>query len=376
MIGIVGVCIVFVMVFGGYMFAGGKIGIILHALPFEMMIIAGAALGAFVIANDNHGIKHTLKDIAKVFKGPHWKTQDFQDLLCLMFQLIRIARSNPVELDQHIEDPGASAIFNTYPRILANSEAVALICDTLRSASMNYDDPHQVEEVLTKRIEKNYAEAQHSAHTLQIMADGLPALGIVAAVLGVIKTMASIDQPPEILGKMIGGALVGTFLGVFLSYGLVGPFANRVRAVIDEDQHFYNLIREVMVAALHNHAPNICVEVGRQNTPAEPAPHLQRARRRAARLEAEPRGMIRAGLARPRGARAAAAPALAAEGGPILRRRARRLLAPRAGDRSDHRVVAGDRRRAAPPSSSRASALDFGTDGDLREDAERRASGR
>jgi len=267
MIGIIGIVIVFVMVFGGYSIAGGKIGIILHSLPFELMMIAGAALGAFVISNDKHGITHTLKDVSKVFKGPHWKPGDFQDLLCLMFQLIRIARSNPVELDQHIEDPGASTIFNAYPRILADTEAVALICDTLRSASMNYDDPMQVEEVLNKRIEQNYHEAQHSAHALQTMADGLPALGIVAAVLGVIKTMASIDQPPEILGKMIGGALVGTFLGVFLAYGIVGPFASRVKNVIDEDQHFYNLIREVMVAALHNHAPNICVEVGRQNTP-------------------------------------------------------------------------------------------------------------
>jgi chemotaxis protein MotA len=268
MIGIVGIVIVFAMVFGGYVIAGGKLGIILHAMPFEMMMIAGAAIGAFVISNDAHGIKHTLKDVAKVFKGPHWKPQDYQDLLCLMFQLIRIARQNPVELDQHIEDPGASSIFGAYPRILADGEAVALICDTLRSASMNYDDPHQVEEVLGKRIEANYQNALHSAHTLQTMADGLPALGIVAAVLGVIKTMASIDQPPEILGKMIGGALVGTFLGVFLAYGLVGPFANRVKSVIDEDQHFYNLIREVMVAALHQHAPNICVEVGRQNAPA------------------------------------------------------------------------------------------------------------
>jgi chemotaxis protein MotA len=256
------------MVFGGYVIAGGKIGIILHSLPYEMMMIAGAAIGAFVISNNKHGIVHTLKDIGKVFKGPHWKTQDYQDLLCLMFQLIRVARSNPVELDGHIEDPAASSIFAAYPKILKDGEAVALICDTLRSASMNYDDPMQVEEVLNKRIEKTYQEAQHSAHTLQMIADGLPALGIVAAVLGVIKTMASIDQPPEVLGKMIGGALVGTFLGVFLAYGLVGPFANRVKSVIDEDQHFYNLIREVMVAALHNHAPNVCVEVGRQNTPA------------------------------------------------------------------------------------------------------------
>ncbi len=272
MIGIVGIVIVFVMVFGGYVIAGGKIGIILHSLPYEMMMIAGAATGAFVISNNKHGIVHTLKDVAKVFKGPHWKTQDFQDLLCLMFQLIRIARSNPVELDQHIEDPAASSIFTAYPRILKDDEAVALICDTLRSASMNYDDPMQVEEVLAKRIDKSYQEAQHSAHTLQNLADGLPALGIVAAVLGVIKTMASIDQPPEILGKMIGGALVGTFLGVFLAYGIVGPFATRVKGVIDEDQQFYNLIREVMVAALHNHAPNVCVEVGRQNTPANLRP--------------------------------------------------------------------------------------------------------
>ena len=272
MIGIVGIVIVFVMVFGGYVIAGGKIGIILHSLPYEMMMIAGAATGAFVISNNKHGIVHTLKDISKVFKGPHWKTQDFQDLLCLMFQLIRIARSNPVELDAHIEDPASSSIFSSYPRILADDEAVALICDTLRSASMNYDDPMQVEEVLSKRIEKSYQEALHSAHTLQMLADGLPALGIVAAVLGVIKTMASIDQPPEILGKMIGGALVGTFLGVFLAYGIVGPFATRVKGVIDEDQNFYNLIREVMVAALHNHAPNVCVEVGRQNTPASLRP--------------------------------------------------------------------------------------------------------
>jgi chemotaxis protein MotA len=121
-------------------------------------------------------------------------------------------------------------------------------------------------------IEAHHHHEMHPQHALQQMADGLPAIGIVAAVLGVIKTMGSIDQPVEILGGMIGGALVGTFLGVFLAYGFVGPFANRVKAVIDEDQHFYNLIREVMVAALHNHAPNICVEVGRQNTPANLRP--------------------------------------------------------------------------------------------------------
>lgn len=272
MIGIAGIAVIFVMVFGGYLAAGGKMGIIIKAMPFEMMMIGGAGVGAFMISNDMAGIKHTLKDLGKVFKGPKWSAEDYRDLLCLLFGLIRIARANPVEVEQHIEDPENSSVFGKYPKILADKEAINLICDTMRSASMNYDDPHQVEEVLEKRIEANHHHALHSSHALQTLADGLPALGIVAAVLGIIKTMGSIDQPPEILGKMIGGALVGTFLGVFLAYGLVGPFAAKVKTVTEEDAHFYQLIREVLVANLHNHAAAICIEVGRQNTPSHIRP--------------------------------------------------------------------------------------------------------
>lgn len=267
MMGIVGIVIIFVMVFGGYMAAGGKMGIILKSLPFEMIMIGGAAAGAFALSNDMAAIKHTMKDIGKVFKGPRWKPSDYRDLLCLLFELIRLSRQNPVAIEEHIEAPKASSIFGKYPRIILDHAAVELICDTMRSASMNYDDPHQVEEVLEKQLEANLHHALHSTHALQSIADGLPALGIVAAVLGVIKTMGSIDQPPEILGKMIGGALVGTFLGVFLAYGFVGPFAVKVKAVVEEDSHFYKLIREVLVANLYNHATNICIEVGRQNTP-------------------------------------------------------------------------------------------------------------
>ncbi|MEJ6396368.1 flagellar motor stator protein MotA [Yoonia sp. 208BN28-4] len=272
MVGLIGIAIVFVMVFGGYLLAGGKMGIILKSLPFEMIMIGGAALGAFVISNDMSGIKHTVKDIKKVFKGPHWRKSDYQDLLCLLFELIRIARANPVALEEHIEGPEDSSVFAKYPRILADKEAVALICDTMRSATMNYDDPHQVEEVLEKRIEATHHHNMHSTHALQTIADGLPALGIVAAVLGVIKTMGSIDQPPEVLGKLIGGALVGTFLGVFLAYGVVGPFSAKVKGVIEADSHFHQLIREVLIANLHRHAPNICIEVGRQNTPTHNRP--------------------------------------------------------------------------------------------------------
>jgi chemotaxis protein MotA len=272
MIGIVGIITIFVMVFGGYLAAGGKMGIILKSLPFEFTMIGGAAAGAFLISNDLPAVKHTLKDVGKVFKGPKWKHEDYRDLLCLLFELVRLARQNPIEIEAHIEAPDESAIFQKYPKILTDGEAVALICDTMRSASMNYDDPHQVEEVLEKRMDANLEHSLHSSHALQTVADGLPALGIVAAVLGVIKTMASIDQPPEILGKLIGGALVGTFLGVFLAYGLVGPFAAKVADVTKEDGHFYLLIKEVLVANLHNHATNICIEVGRQNTPSHCRP--------------------------------------------------------------------------------------------------------
>ena len=268
MVGIIGIVTIFVMVFGGYLAAGGKMGIILKALPFEMTMILGAAIGAFLISNSMAEVIHTTKDLGKGFKGPKRAQQEFQDLLCLLFELIRLARQNPVAIEEHIENPEASSIFSRYPKIIADKEATALICDTMRSASMNYDDPHQVEEVLEKRMDANMHHAMHSSHALQTVADGLPALGIVAAVLGVIKTMASIDQPPEVLGKLIGGALVGTFLGVFLAYGLVGPFASKVKAVVEEDGHFYQLIREVLVANLHNHSTNICIEVGRQNTPS------------------------------------------------------------------------------------------------------------
>ena len=267
MVGIIGIVIIMAMVFGGYLLAGGKMTLIIKALPFEMMMIGGAAVGAFTLSNDMGGIKHTVKDVGKVFKGQKWKPDDYRDLLCLLFELVKLMRDNPVAVEEHIEDPDQSAIFSKYPKIMTDHEAIDLICDTLRSASMNYDDPHQVEEVLDKRIEAHHHHALHSSHALQSVADALPALGIVAAVLGVIKTMGSIDQPPEILGKMIGGALVGTFLGVFLAYGFVGPFASKVKNVVEDDGHFYQLIKEVLVANLHQHPTNICIEVGRQNTP-------------------------------------------------------------------------------------------------------------
>lgn len=272
MFGFVGIFVTMAMVFGGYLLAGGKMGVILHSLPFEMMMIGGAAVGSYLLSNDSHVLKATVGGLVRAFKGARWTTQDHQDVLCLMFQLLRVARENPVALEQHIEQPAESPIFAAYPRLMADDQVVSLIADTLRSASLNYDDPYQVEEMLSRRIASLREDEMHVPHALQTMADALPALGIVAAVLGVIKTMSSIDQPPEVLGKMIGGALVGTFLGVFLAYGFVAPLAGRLGAVIKQDLTFYDVIKSVLVAGLHQHATNLCVEVGRQAVPEHVRP--------------------------------------------------------------------------------------------------------
>lgn len=267
MSGILGIVVTFVMVFGGYLMAGGHMSVILHSLPFEMMMIGGAAVGAYVLSNNASTLRHTLGDIKRAFAGPRWTQDDHRDVLCLLYRLLRLARANPIELETHIEDPHNSAIFTAYPRILADEDTVGLIADTLRSTGLNYDDPYQVEDMLSRRIALIRDEGTHVMHALQSTADALPALGIVAAVLGVIKTMAAIDQPPEVLGKMIGGALVGTFLGVFLAYGLVGPLASRLANVRRQDDAFHEVIKSVLIAGLHQHATNLCVEVGRQAAP-------------------------------------------------------------------------------------------------------------
>lgn len=271
---IIGIVLLFGMVFGSYILAGGKMEVILHSLPYELMAILGAGVAAFLIGNSVPTIKATLSGFGKVFAGNKWKKQDYKDLLSLLFQLTKTMKSKGViALESHIEKPAESPIFQKYPKILKDHFATDFICDTLRMMTMNLEDPHQIEDAMEKQLEKHHHEGLAGAHALQTMADGLPALGIVAAVLGVIKTMGSITEPPEILGGMIGGALVGTFLGVFLAYGLVGPMAVRLKDIVDGDGAFYKIIQSVLVAHLHGNAAQISVEIGRGDipTPAQPS---------------------------------------------------------------------------------------------------------
>ncbi len=270
---IIGIVVLFAMVFGGYTIAGGKMGVILHSLPYEMMMIGGAAVAALLISNAPSTLKGVAGGFGKVFAGSKWKKQDYKDLLSLLFQLTKTMKSKGViALESHIEKPAESSIFQKYPKVLKDHFATDFICDTLRMMTMNLEDPHQIEDAMEKQLEKHHHEALEPAHALQNMADALPALGIVAAVLGVIKTMAAITEPPGGLECVDLFRVVGTFLGVFLAYGLVGPLAARLTGIINGDAAYYKIIQSVLVAHLHGNAAQISVEIGRGDIPSTAQP--------------------------------------------------------------------------------------------------------
>ncbi|MDO8802745.1 flagellar motor stator protein MotA [Phenylobacterium sp.] len=270
---IIGIVLLFATVFGSYLWSGGNMAVIMHALPHEMLAIGGSGIAAFLVSNSMTVVKGTGGGLAKVFAGPKWKASDYRDLLSLLFLLTKTMKSKGViALESHIENPKDSSIFSRFPKVTKDHFAVDFICDTLRMMTMNLEDPHQVEDAMEKQLEKHHHEALAPAGALQALADALPALGIVAAVLGVIKTMGSITEPPEVLGTMIGGALVGTFLGVFLAYGLVGPFAARLKEIIEEEGSYYRIIQSVLVAHLHGNAAQISVEIGRGSVPSGAQP--------------------------------------------------------------------------------------------------------
>ena len=263
-------------VFGSYMAHGGSFGPLAASLPFELWSIGGAAFATFLMSNSMHGVKHTLGSFGKIMKGSSYHKSDYVELLSLLYFLVRLASTKGnMALEPHIEKPAESTAFQKFPKILANHHASVLICDYLRMVGMNADDPNQIEDVMARELKKTLNEELHPAHALQSMADGLPALGIVAAVLGVIKTMSSINEPPAVLGGMIGGALTGTFLGVLMAYGMVGPFATRLTGVVEEEAKYMEVIRAVIVAHLHGNAPQVSVETGRKMVPNEFMPSFQ-----------------------------------------------------------------------------------------------------
>ena len=269
----IGLLVLLGAIFGGFAAEGGNFEVIMHAAPFELLMIFGGATGALIISQDLPTLKAIGGGLGKAASGAKWKKQDYSDLLTLLFHLTKLMKTKGVvALEAHIEKPEESAFFQKYPRITKDHFATDFICDTLRMMTMNLDDPHQVENAMESLLEKHHHEALKPAQALQTMADGLPALGIVAAVLGIVKTMGAINEPPEVLGLMIGGALVGTFLGVLLAYGMVGPIAGRMMGAIEEEGQFYKIIKDVLVGHLHGNAAQVSVELGRGAVPSSLQP--------------------------------------------------------------------------------------------------------
>lgn len=260
---VIGWIVVLACVLGGYVAMGGHIAVLIQ--PFELVIIGGAALGAFITANPKSVLRGSGKAVGVAMKGPANKKADYLELLSMLYATFKLARTKGnLALEQHVEHPHESALFAAFPRFAANHHAVEFFCDYLRMLTMGSDNAHEIEAMMDEELETHHKEDNQIADAVQSVADALPALGIVAAVLGVIKTMGSITEPPEILGKLIGGALVGTFLGVLMAYGFVGPLAASIRATQGANARYLQCIKAGLVAHMQGYAPAISVEFARK----------------------------------------------------------------------------------------------------------------
>lgn len=273
----IGIVVLIVLVFGGFALTGGALGPVMKAMPLEMMIIGGAAIGATIAGNSKHEMMALGGGVKRIFKGPAFTRQDHVDAIALTAKLMKMFKTEgPVALESHVMDPQNSTLFAEYPRILASPQVTSLIADTfiLLVVSSGSLETHAVEEVMDNTIKTYLHDLDEPAHALQNLADSLPALGIVAAVLGIVKTMGSIDQPPSVLGGMIGSALVGTFLGVLLAYGIVGPLAGRLKQINAQDQQIYHSVKQMLIASLNGYPHALAVESARSGLPEAVRPEL------------------------------------------------------------------------------------------------------
>jgi chemotaxis protein MotA len=262
----VGLIVVFGAVLGGYVAAGGKMAPIIKAAPFEFVIIAGAAIGASLIGNSFDIFKAAMGGIGKCISGPKWKQEDYLNLIVMVGKLLAVMKKEGVvALEAHVENPDSSPIFGEFPKLAKDHSIVQLICDPLRLAIISQGnlDADAVDDIMKTAIKLHHHEAMRAPAALASMAGSMPALGIVACVLGVIKTMGAIDQPPPVLGALIGAALVGTMLGVFLSYGMFEPFSGRLGQIVDEEAQVYNVIHQMLVANFKGHPQPVVIEAAR-----------------------------------------------------------------------------------------------------------------
>lgn len=263
MLVIVGYVVVAASIFGGFAMAGGHLAALFQ--PLELLMIAGGAGGAFLVGNDARAIKATLKALPSILKGSKFTKSRYLDLLALLFEILaKIRKDGMISIENDVENPEASALFGKYPDLLADQHLIEFITDYLRLMVSGNMDAFQIENLMDNEIETHHHEMTVPVHCISKVGDGMPAFGIVAAVMGVVHTMESVGIPPAELGILIAHALVGTFLGILLAYGFVGPLSGLLEQKVDESSKMFQCVKVTLLAALNGYAPAIAVEFGRK----------------------------------------------------------------------------------------------------------------
>jgi len=270
---IIGLITVFGCTLGGYAAQGGHLSVLGAAAPLELVIMGGTAIGGFIIANPTVVIKRTGKALGLLLKKAKYNKASYIELLCMMYQVFKLAKTKGLlALEQHIENPEQSSIFANFPGFLHDHHAVSFLCDYLRLVTLGSDKPYELEALMDEELEVHHSEDAACVTAVQNVADAMPAIGIVAAVLGVIHTMGAISEPPEVLGGLIGGALVGTFMGVWISYGMIAPIASSMGALLAAQSKYIQCIKIGLLAHLQGFAPSISVEYARKTLLSEVRP--------------------------------------------------------------------------------------------------------
>jgi chemotaxis protein MotA len=268
---IIGIVVIFASVLGGYTMMGGKVLVLFQ--PYEFLVILGAAAGAFLIGNTGPVLKQCLGVFGTLFRGPKYDKAAYVELLGLQFSLFKLVQAKGIlALEPHIENPETSTIFARFPKFAANHHAVEFTCDYLRMVTLGSNNVHEMDALMDEELETHHQENERVVSAIQALADGTPALGIVAAVLGVINTMGSISEPPAVLGHMIGGALVGTFFGVFIAYGFFGPMAQALKNIYESEAKYLMSLKVGLLAHISGQVPVMAIEFARKGLMSEVRP--------------------------------------------------------------------------------------------------------
>ena len=260
---IIGYILVLGSVIGGFMMAGGHVAALLQ--PNELVIIFGAGTGAFLAANGGAPLRATMKALPQLFKGDKYNKALYMELFALLFEVLtKVRKEGLMSIEADVDAPQESPIFSKYPVIVNDHHVIDFICDYLRLMAGGNLNPFEIENLMDIEIETHHHEGSVPVGALAKMADGLPAFGIVAAVMGVVHTMESVGIPPAELGKLIAAALVGTFLGILLSYGFIGPLSNRLEYKVNDVTRVLTTIKVTLLASLNGYAPQVAVEFGRK----------------------------------------------------------------------------------------------------------------